>query len=155
MFESRKSVHYWWSYISFAPECKEVTCMLRPSVTQVVVPPVVIRCVHWTLNHAKRGTADLDHPSKPCHHNVPFLPEASFVLRVLCESVCLCINHEFIRATTHHQIWTRETKYLGQCPYWPWLSGSNLTCKSNVTPLWASTRDYSPLIQVRISKFGP
>ena len=30
VFESRKSVHYWWSYIPFTPECKELTCLLDP-----------------------------------------------------------------------------------------------------------------------------
>ena len=28
VFEWRKSIHYWWSYILFAPECKELTYML-------------------------------------------------------------------------------------------------------------------------------
>ena len=49
VFEWRKSVHYWWSYISFAPECKELTCMLDPLLYRWSVPPVVIRCVHWTM----------------------------------------------------------------------------------------------------------
>ena len=49
VFESRKSVHYWWSYISFAPECKELTCMLDPLLFRWDAPPVVIRCVHWTM----------------------------------------------------------------------------------------------------------
>ena len=49
MFEWRKSVHYWWSCISFAPECKELTCMLDPLLYRWGVPPVVIRWVHWTM----------------------------------------------------------------------------------------------------------
>ena len=49
VFESRKSVHYWWSYISFAPEFKELTCMLDPLLYRWGVPPVVIRCVHRTM----------------------------------------------------------------------------------------------------------
>ena len=38
MLEWRKSVHYWWSYILFAPECKELTCMLDPLLLQVGCP---------------------------------------------------------------------------------------------------------------------
>ena len=49
VFELRKSVHYWWSCIWFAPECKELTCMLDPLIYRWGVPPVVIRCVHWTI----------------------------------------------------------------------------------------------------------
>ena len=63
MFELRKYVHYWWSYISFAPECKELACILDPLSYWWGVPPVVIRCVHWTV---QRGyTADRDYPSEP------------------------------------------------------------------------------------------
>ena len=49
MFEWRKSVHYWWSYILFSPECKELTSMLDPLLYRWGVPPIVIRCVHWTM----------------------------------------------------------------------------------------------------------
>ena len=49
VFEWRKSVHYWWSYILFSPECKELTSMLDPLFYRWGVPPVVIRCVHWTM----------------------------------------------------------------------------------------------------------
>ena len=49
VFEWRKSVHYWWSYILFSPECKELTSMLDPLLYRWGVPPVVIRCVHWTI----------------------------------------------------------------------------------------------------------
>ena len=49
VFEWRKSVHYWWSYILFSPECKELTSMLDPLLHRWGVPPVVIRCVHWTM----------------------------------------------------------------------------------------------------------
>ena len=49
VFEWRKSVHYWWSYILFSPECKELTGMLDPLLYRWSVPPVVIRCVHWTM----------------------------------------------------------------------------------------------------------
>ena len=48
VFQWRKSVHYWWSYILFSPECKELTSMLDPLLYRWGVPPVVIRCVHWT-----------------------------------------------------------------------------------------------------------
>ena len=49
VFEWRKSVHYWWNYISFSPECKELTSMLDPLLYMWGVPPVVIRCVHRTM----------------------------------------------------------------------------------------------------------
>ena len=49
VFEWRKSVHYRWSYILFSPECKELTSMLDPLLYRRGVPPVVIRCVHWTM----------------------------------------------------------------------------------------------------------
>ena len=49
VFESWISLHYLWSYIEFAPECKELTCMLDPLLYRWGVPPVVIRCVHWTM----------------------------------------------------------------------------------------------------------
>ena len=49
VFEWRKSVHYWWSYKLFSPECKELTSMLDPLLYKWGVPPVVIRCVHWTM----------------------------------------------------------------------------------------------------------
>ena len=49
VFEWRKSVHYWWSYILFSPEYKELTSMLDPLLCRWSVPPVVIRCVHWTM----------------------------------------------------------------------------------------------------------
>ena len=49
VFQWRKFVHYWWSYILFSPECKELTSMLDPLLYRWGVPPVVIRCVHWTM----------------------------------------------------------------------------------------------------------
>ena len=49
VFEWRKSVHYCWSHILFSPECKELTSMLDPLLYRWGVPPVVIRCVHWTM----------------------------------------------------------------------------------------------------------
>ena len=49
VFEWRKSVHYCWSYILFSPECKELTSMLDPLLYRWGVPPVVIRCVHCTM----------------------------------------------------------------------------------------------------------
>ena len=49
VFQWRKSVHYWWSYILFSPECKELTSMLDPLLYRWGVPPVVIRCMHWTM----------------------------------------------------------------------------------------------------------
>ena len=49
VFVWRKSVHYWWSYILLSPECKELTSMLDPLLYMWGVPPVVIRCVHCTM----------------------------------------------------------------------------------------------------------
>ena len=49
VFQWRKSVHYWWSYMLFSPECKELTSMLDPLLYRWGVPPDVIRCVHWTM----------------------------------------------------------------------------------------------------------
>ena len=58
VFEWRKSVHYWWSYILFSPECKELTSMLDPLLYRWGVPLVVISVC--ALDHANVGTADLD-----------------------------------------------------------------------------------------------
>ena len=41
VFEWRKSVHYWWSYILFSPECKELTSMLDP-LLQVGCPTYLL-----------------------------------------------------------------------------------------------------------------
>ena len=49
MFEWRKSVHYRWSSILFSPEWKELASMLDPLLHRWGVPPVVIRCVHLTM----------------------------------------------------------------------------------------------------------
>ena len=43
VLEWRKSVHYRGSHILFAPECKELTCMLDPLLYRWGVPP------HWTM----------------------------------------------------------------------------------------------------------
>ena len=58
VFKSRKSVHYWWNYITFVAEYK-VRC---PTCCYQVC----------ALCHAKWGTADLEYPSEPCHCNVFF-----------------------------------------------------------------------------------
>ena len=54
-----KSVHYWWSYILFSPERKELTSMLDPLCCYQVC----------ALDHANVGTADLDYSSGPSHRN--------------------------------------------------------------------------------------
>ena len=56
VFEWRQSVHYWWSYILFSPECKELTSMLDPLLYRWGVPPVVIRCVRWTMQSGVQQT---------------------------------------------------------------------------------------------------
>ena len=56
VFESRKSVHCWWSYITFVAECKVrcPTCCYQACA----------------LGHAKWSTADLEYLSEPSHCNV-------------------------------------------------------------------------------------
>ena len=49
VFEWKKSVHYCWGYKLFSSECKELTSMLDPLLYRWGVPPVVIRCVHVTM----------------------------------------------------------------------------------------------------------
>ena len=57
-----------------------------------------------------------------------FLPEASFGLRVLslpasvcvCLSVCLCVNHEFVRAITLHPFKLESPNLEHRCKT-PWL----------------------------------
>ena len=68
VFESRKCVHHWWSYISFAPECKESISMPDPLLYRWGAPLVVIRCVQWTMQRGVLQTWIT--PSKPCHRNV-------------------------------------------------------------------------------------
>ena len=104
VFESRKSVHYWWSYVSFASECKELTCMLDvPSIIQVGCPTCCYQVC--ALNHAKVGNADPGYPSEPCHRNV--LSRAQSKLR-LCSA-----NHRTgywsnLAQRTVYSLWARS-----------------------------------------------
>ena len=97
----------------------------------------------------------------------PFLPEASFGLRVLSSpaSVCVCESLACPRDNSG-PVQARIAKFgpkiqktLVKVPIvlggnWPWPSRSNLTSKSEFTPFWACQDHYSPPILVRISKFG-
>ena len=67
VLESRKSLHYWWSHISFAPECKELTCMLDLYYTGGVSHLLLLGVC--TGPHKGGYTADLDYPSEPYHRN--------------------------------------------------------------------------------------
>ena len=80
-FETRKSVHYWWSYISFSLECKELT---RPSITQVGCPTCCYQVC--ALDHANVGTAELDYSSGPCHRNGSEHRQFSSPRLVKCEA---------------------------------------------------------------------
>ena len=98
----------------------------------------------------------------------PFLPEASFGLRVLSSPVSVCVYQSL--ACPHDNsssVQARITKFgpekqntLVKIPIvfgsgWPWPSRSNLTSNSKLTPFWACPTHYASPIQVRISKFGP
>ena len=87
LFESRKSVRYWWSYTSFAPECKELTCMLDPLLYRWGVPPVVISCVHWTMQKGVLQNCMLT-PQSPAiiMGPVAIFSEAASGIRVGCQS---------------------------------------------------------------------
>ena len=108
----------------------------------------------------------------------PFLPEASFGLRVLslpasvcvcvCLSVCLSVcqslacpgdNSGPVQARIA-KFGPKMQKTLVKVPIvfggnWPWPSRSNLTSKSEFTQFWACPDHNSLPIQARITKFGP
>ena len=46
---------------------QRVNLHARPSIIQAGCPTCCYQVC--ALDHAKGGTADLDHPSKPCHHD--------------------------------------------------------------------------------------
>ena len=89
------------------------------------------------------------------------LPEDNCGLRVLslpasvCVSVRPCVNHELVRAMTHHPSKLGSTNLDHRCKNtlakipivlggdWPWPSRSNLTSKSRFTPFWACPCDNS------------
>ena len=80
----------------------------------------------------------------------------------VCPSVRPCVNHEFVRAITHHPFKLGSPNLDHRCKR-PWLrsllfggwpSRSNLTSKSKFTPFWACPCHNSPSIEVTISKFG-
>ena len=89
--------------------------------------------------------------------------------RCLRLSVCVyvSVNHEFVRAITHHPFQLRSPNLDHRCkrPWlrslfkyggdWPWPSRSNLTSKSKFTPFRACPRNYSSPVQARATKFGP
>ena len=69
VFEWMKSVHYWWSYILFSPECKELTSMLDPLLYRWGCPTCCYQVC--ALDHANGGAADLDYGSEHWHRNEP------------------------------------------------------------------------------------
>ena len=104
----------------------------------------------------------------------PFLPEASFGLRVLSlpVSVCPCVRVSVCvyqsRAGPHDnsplvqaritKFGTKVQKTLVKVPIVlgddrPWLSRSNVTWKSNFTSFWACPPHNSSAVQARITKF--
>ena len=111
VFEWRKSVHYWWSYILFSPECKESTGMLDPLLYRWSAPPVVIRCVHWTMQMEvlqtwikAQGLAivmyySLNQILPTAHNHIPLIPSlfhisGGFGHRSV-HSLCGVINRRF------------------------------------------------------------
>ena len=103
VFESRKSVHYWWSYISFAPKCKELTCTLNPLI-QMGCPTCCYQVC--TQDHAKRGPRDLDYPSKPCHRT-----------RICaCISASVLVKSVFIQHMQSGHIWVNAIWVLCSLP---------------------------------------
>ena len=81
----------------------------------------------------------------------------------LCLCVSVCINHLHDNSPVQARITKFGPKKQDTLVKilivlrgdWPWPSRSNLTSNSKLTPFWACPNDYSPPIQVRISKFGP
>ena len=70
MFEWRKSVHYWWSYIYFLQNAKSYNQHASPSIIQVGCPTCCYQVC--ALDHANVGTAGLDYSSGPCHRSDAF-----------------------------------------------------------------------------------
>ena len=96
VFEWRKSVQYWWSYISFSPECKELNQHARPSIIQTACPTCCYQVC--ALDHANVGTADLDYSSGPCHRNGSFhtlLDMWLFIHAGIKVKPCLGLSHGY------------------------------------------------------------
>ena len=79
----------------------------------------------------------------------------------LCVLVRPCVNHELVRAITHHPFKLGSPNLDHRCKRpivlggdWPWPSRSNLSSKSKFTPFWACPCHNSPRNEVVISKFG-
>ena len=101
------------------------------------------------------------------HRLISCLPEASFGFQVLSLRASVCVNHLLVRAITWDPFKLGSPKFgpkmqktLVMVPSvlwtdWPWPSRSNLTWNSKLTPFWACPHYNSPLIQARITKFGP
>ena len=105
------------------------------------------------------------------------------VVACVCQCVCPCVNHELVRAITHHPFklgspnldhrckrpWLRSLLFLfvffwgglfffrgwGWGGDWPWPSRSNLTSKSKLAPFWACPCNNSSPVQAGTTKFGP
>ena len=93
---------------------------------------------------------------------------SGIVVVCVCVCVCLCVcqslacprdNSGPVQATIT-KFGPKMQKTLVKIPIvlWtnrPWPSRSDLTWKSKFTPFWACPHHNSPLIQARITKFGP
>ena len=134
VFEWRKSVHYWWSSILFSPECKELTSMLDPLLYRWAVPPVVIRCVHWTMQMwvlqtwiiAQGSAIVMSSPVIAETHR--WLPVSAVLLQKM--KICLFFTKERVSHTTGIAMkeitWISYVKGTGQPRWGGWLLSSRL-----------------------------
>ena len=93
-----------------------------------------------------------------------FLPGAGFGLPTfslpvtVCVYVCVCVCQARITKFGPEVQYTLvKIPILGGCfgVGWHWLSRSNLTFKSKLTPIWWCPHNHSPPIQVRFSTLAP
>ena len=119
VFQWRKSVHYWWSYILFSPECKELTSMLDPLLYRWGVPPVVIRCVHWTMQMWVLQTwikalglyivmiyifwFRIQMPMR--NRNKKYITRYNIIIFQGVEIYCFIVWIVLITAISHHHVW--------------------------------------------------
>ena len=95
-----------------------------------------------------------------------FYPRPVFGLRVLSlpasvrPSPSLSARLLITRSSQDHQIWTKDSKHLGQGPYCfgeqsTLISKVKFNLKAKFTPFWACPYHNSSPIEARITKFGP
>ena len=140
--------------------CRSIST--RHVAKYVGVPFSLSKALHFLQCEAQRRHFALNHY---IFTQGQFWPPG-IVVGCVCLCVCPCVNHEPIRAITHHpfklgyQIWTKCVKDLGYDPYnlggdWTWSSSSNLTSKSKSTPFWPCPHNNSSPVHARTTKFGP